>query len=166
MSSRMSKLPVDWVHYQLQTILNCYALQTIFFVLRCQEFVLCDAMATMSMINDPPDEWPRGINSYRHYPIHDVYGAISGASFQLFLGGPNFFYFSMSPDYWKIGKNSTLYVAIWRYSYSSLLSFFLFLCFIFFCSFFFSFFLGGGGRRPPALLKWRPCAIWGKYRVV
>ena len=30
-----------------------------------------------------------------------------GASFQLFLGGPKFFYFPMPPDYWKIGKNST-----------------------------------------------------------
>ena len=29
---------------------------------------------------------------------------------------PNFFYFSMPLDYWKIGKNSTLYVVIWRYS--------------------------------------------------
>ena len=32
----------------------------------------------------------------------------AGASFQPFLGGQTFFYFSIPPDYWKIGKNSTL----------------------------------------------------------
>ena len=40
-----------------------------------------------------------------------------GRHFNFFLGGAKIFLnFSMPPDYWKIGKNSTLYVVIWRYS--------------------------------------------------
>ena len=39
-----------------------------------------------------------------------------GRHFNFFLGGQIFLYFSMPPDYWKIGKNSTLYVVIWCYS--------------------------------------------------
>ena len=31
-----------------------------------------------------------------------------GRHFNFFLGAKIFFYFSMPPDYWKIGKNSTL----------------------------------------------------------
>ena len=31
-------------------------------------------------------------------------------------GGKFYFYFSMPPDYLKIGKTSTLYLVIWRYS--------------------------------------------------
>jgi hypothetical protein len=31
-------------------------------------------------------------------------------------GGPIFLYFSVPPDYWKIVKNSPLYVVFWRYS--------------------------------------------------
>ena len=65
----------------------------------------------------------------------------------------------MSPDYWKIGKNSTLYVAIWRYSYSPFfLSFFL-LFFLFFSlfSFFFSFFLFPWEATAPQPPKWRLC---------
>ena len=41
---------------------------------------------------------------------------MQGRHFNFFLGGQNFFKFSMPPDYWKNGKNSTLYVVIWRYS--------------------------------------------------
>ena len=44
--------------------------------------------------------------------------------FNVFLGELIFLYFSMPLDYWKIGKNSTLYVVIWRYSQFP--SFFLF----------------------------------------
>ena len=54
-------------------------------------------------------------------------------------GAKFFFYYSMPPDCWKIGKNSTLYVVIWHYSY--LPSFFFFS---------FSFFFLLGGRRPPS----------------
>ena len=72
----------------------------------------------------------------------------AGASFQLFLGGPNFFYyFSMPPDYWKIGKKqdficSNLMLFIVPFFLS-----FLFFFFSFFF-FFFSFFLGGGDGPP------------------
>ena len=41
-----------------------------------------------------------------------------GRHFNFFLGGGGaifIFYFSMPPDHGKIGKNSTLYVVIWRY---------------------------------------------------
>ena len=50
----------------------------------------------------------------------------------------------MPPDYWKIVKNSTLYVVIWRYSVPFFLSFF----FLLFLSFFF---LGGDGPSPPQM---------------
>ena len=41
----------------------------------------------------------------------------AGASFQLFLGGQNFFYiFQCHRTIEKLEKNSTLYVVIWRYS--------------------------------------------------
>ena len=52
-----------------------------------------------------------------------LFNRTAGASFQLFLGGQIFLYFSMPPDYWKIGKNSTLYVVIFTLlAYSSLLN--------------------------------------------
>ena len=76
-----------------------------------------------------------------------------GCHFNFFLGGKKNFYFSMPPDYWKIGKNSTLYVVIWRYSLfpSFLFLFFsLFFLFFLFFSFFFFLFPWGGGRRPPS----------------
>ena len=86
------------------------------------------------------------------------------ASFQIFLGGGQiFFYFSMPPDYWKIGKkqhficsNLTLFIVPF-FLFSSFFSFFLF--FLFFLTFFFFFSLGGGGGGdgPPAPLKWRLC---------
>ena len=43
---------------------------------------------------------------------HPIRGVISTFSW----GAKIFLNFSMPPDYWKIGKNSTLYVVIWRYS--------------------------------------------------
>ena len=77
--------------------------------------------------------------------------------FNFFVGGQIFFYFSMPPDYWKIGKkqlficsNLTLFIVPF---FLSFFFFFFFSLFSFF-SFFFFFFLGG--RRPPAPLKWRP----------
>ena len=80
----------------------------------------------------------------------------SGASFQLFLGGPNLFNFSMQPDYWKIGKNSTLAICSNLTLFNSILFSFFFL----FSSFFFFFFFlfpWGGGATAPSPLKWRPC---------
>ena len=63
----------------------------------------------------------------------------AGASFQLFWGPQIFYIFSMSPDYWKIGKkqhficsNLTLFIIPFFLSFFS--SFFLF--FLFFLSFF------------------------------
>ena len=57
---------------------------------------------------------------YRQWKCWRIYTsavAKAVASFQLFLGGAKFFLnFSMPPDYWKIGKNSILYVVIRRYS--------------------------------------------------
>ena len=75
-----------------------------------------------------------------------------GASFQLFLVGANFKKkkFSMPPDYWKIEKNSTLYVVIWRlFIVSFFISFFLLFSLFFFFFFFFLFSLGG--RQPPQM---------------
>ena len=84
--------------------------------------------------------------------------------FNFFLVGQIFFYFSMPPNYWKIRKNSTLYVIIWRYSYfpSFFISFFFFFFSLFsLFSFFLSFFLfpwgggggggGGDGPQPPQM---------------
>ena len=73
----------------------------------------------------------------------------AGASFQLFLGGGNFFIFFNATGLLKNWKKTTLYlyVVIWRYSYSSLLSFFLFLLLFFSLFSLFSFFFS---------LKWRP----------
>ena len=69
-------------------------------------------------------------------------------------GGQIFLYSVMPPDYWKIGKNNTLYVVIWR----QIVPFFLFLFFslffffsFFFLFFFFFFFLGGDGPPAPLL---------------
>ena len=84
-------------------------------------------------------------------------GFSAGASFQLFLGGPKFFlYFSMPPDYWKIGKkqyficsNLTLFIVpffLFSRVFLSLFSFFLSDFFFFL----FSFSLGGGGDGLPA----------------
>ena len=79
-----------------------------------------------------------------------------------FYWGPTFlFYFSMPPDYWKIGKkqhfimysNLTLFIVIVPF----ILSFFSFLSF---SCFFFLFFLGGDGPQPPQmtpLLHIKPC---------
>ena len=65
--------------------------------------------------------WPEGASAPNGMVMCRGHGVlpemVTGASFQLFLrGGQNFLNFSMPPDYWKIGKNSTLYVVIWRYS--------------------------------------------------
>ena len=85
--------------------------------------------------------------------------------FNFFLGGAKiFFIFLMPPDYWKIGKNSTLYVIIWLYlyfpSFFFLLFFSFFLFFLFFFLFFFFSFSLGGRRPPPAPLKWRLWKTW------
>ena len=75
------------------------------------------------------------------------------------MGVPKFF---LPPDYWKIGKNSTLYVVICTlFAVHFFLSFFFssFFLFLLFFSGFCAFFLfpwGGGGDGPPAPLKWRP----------
>ena len=96
----------------------------------------------------------------RHYGIFWFSGSDSGsgASFQLFLGGPNFF--PMPPDYWKIGKkqhfvcsNLTLFIVPFFlfslfFFFLSLFSFFSFFFFFFFL--FFSFFLFPWGRWPSA----------------
>ena len=72
--------------------------------------------------------------NYSIYWPFSIFPHVTRGVISTFSWRGNFFYFSISPDYWKIGKNSILYVTIWRYSYSSLISFFLF-------SSFFSFFL-------------------------
>ena len=85
------------------------------------------------------DLWPRFYNLLCYQAEYYIY---SGASFQLFLGRPIFFYFSMPPDYWKIGK-SALYMQQFDVIHSSLLSFFsffLFFSFLFILSFFLFFF--------------------------
>ena len=79
----------------------------------------------------------------------------AGASFKLFLGGAKFFfYFSMLPDYWKIGKkqhficsNLTLFIVPF------FLSFFFSLFSLFFYFSFFPFFFFLRGDAPPAPLK-------------
>ena len=90
-----------------------------------------------------------------------------GASFQLFLGGPNFFKIFNATTIEKLEKN-TLYI------YSNLTSFtvpfFLFLFFLFFLFLsFFSFFLFPWGRRPPpaplndvsrSVLEQLSCCFW------
>ena len=74
-----------------------------------------------------------------------------------FSWGPTFFYFSMPPDYWKIGKqhficsNLTLFIV----AFFLFFSFFSFLSLFFFFLFFSFFSLGGDGPQPP---KWRLCA--------
>ena len=89
-----------------------------------------------------------------------------GASFQLFLGGKDFFYLSMPPDYWKIGKkqhficsNLTLFIV-------PFFLFSLFFSFLSLFSFLLSLFLfpclgggGGGGATAPQPPKWR---LWLK----
>ena len=81
---------------------------------------------------------------------------IQGRHFNFFLGVNIFLYFSMPPDYWKIGKNSTLYAVIWHYSmfpsfFLSFFSFFSLFSFLFFFFFFFSFSLGGAtAPQPPS----------------
>ena len=81
-----------------------------------------------------------------------------GRHFNFFLGAK--FFFSMPPDYWKIGKkqhficsNLTLFIVPFFLSFFFLLFFFLF---FFFFLFSFFFFLGGGGRRPPSPLQMTP----------
>ena len=77
-----------------------------------------------------------------------------GASFQLFLGGPNFFIFFNATGLlknWKkkhfIYSNLTLFIV----------PFFFFSFFLFFTlfSFYFSFFFSLGGATAPSPLKWR-----------
>ena len=78
-----------------------------------------------------------------------------GRHFNFFLGDQNFFYFSMPPDYWKIGKkqhficsNLTLFIVPFFLSFFFFFFFSLF-SFLFF-SFLFFFFLFPWGRRPPS----------------
>ena len=82
---------------------------------------------------------------------------LSGASFQLFLGGPKFLSFFNATwllESWKkqhfICSNLTLFIVPFFH-------FFLFFSFFafFYFSFFFSFFIFPWGRRPPSPLKWR-----------
>ena len=72
-------------------------------------------------------------------------------------GAKIFLNFSMPLDYWKIGKNNTSFVVIWRYLF--IVPFFLlfsFLSLFFFLFFCFSFFPWGGATASPAP-KWRLC---------
>jgi len=45
------------------------------------------------------------------------FGWAQGRHFNFSLRGQKICYFSMPPEFWKIGKNSTLNVVIWRYSW-------------------------------------------------
>ena len=53
-----------------------------------------------------------GTNKCFRYKCTNTTGDIAGASFQLFLGGPNFFIFLNADSIEKLEKNSTL--AVWR----------------------------------------------------
>ena len=100
------------------------------------------------------------------YTISFKFWTKQGRHFNIFSWGAKiFFYFLMPPDYWKIGKNNTLYVVILT---SFIVPFFFFLFFLFFLFFFVFFFFSfslGGGRRPPSPPKWRlwfnKARLWG-----
>ena len=84
---------------------------------------------------------------------------VSGASFQLFLGGPTFlFSFQCHRTIEKLEKYHFICSNLALFIVPFFLSFF-FLLFLFFSSFsffFFFFLFPWGGDGPPASLKWRP----------
>ena len=87
-----------------------------------------------------------------------------GRHFNFFLGGKIFFYSSVPPDYWKIGKKqhficSNLTLFIVPFFLSFFLSFFLLFFSFLFSSFFLSFFFFLGGRRPPSPPQMTPMRL-------
>ena len=86
-----------------------------------------------------------------------IYQQFQGRHFNFFLGGQNFFYFSMPPDYWKkqhfICSNLTLFIVLFFLSFFPFFSFFPLLFSFFFFSYFFLFFffLGGDSPQPPQM---------------